>query len=219
MNDRVRATAEDTAYDLSAVKADIARLSQQIADVVSTFGSLAKGQARRGLRQARANVDTLVSEASDRAEAVANAAQGAASSIEDTLSDAISRPAHRFSRIGGGARISDRRHLAAMSPPMLGLGHLWRIESRAAMRRVTLAAACALCGLIALTLLCIAGFVAALDRFGLINACLGMAVVFAAVALLWPPFRQRSQIVDGSDGARRPPPQRRWRRSRIHARF
>ncbi len=89
MNDRIKATAEDTAYDLSAVKVDIARLSQQIADVVSTLGSLAKGQARRGVRQARANVDTLVSEASDRAEAVADAAQGAASSIEDTLSDAI----------------------------------------------------------------------------------------------------------------------------------
>ena len=89
MNDRARATAEEAGYDLSAVKADIARLSQQIADVVNTLGALAKGQARRGLRQARANVDTLASEASDRAEAVADAAQSAATSVEDTLSDAI----------------------------------------------------------------------------------------------------------------------------------
>jgi len=89
MNDRIKATAEDTAYDLEAVKGDIARLSQQIGDVVNTLGSLAKSQARRGLRQARANVDTLASEASDRAEAVADAAQAAANTIEDTLSDAI----------------------------------------------------------------------------------------------------------------------------------
>ena len=86
MNDRAKI---DEAYDMAAVKADISRLSQQVADAVSTIGSLAKGQARRGLRQARANVDGLVSEASDRAGAVADAAQGVAVSIEDTLSDAI----------------------------------------------------------------------------------------------------------------------------------
>lgn len=79
----------DDAYDMEAVKADISRLSQQVAEVVSTLGSLAKSQARRGLRQARANVDGIVSEASDRAGAAAEAAQGAAASIEETLSDAI----------------------------------------------------------------------------------------------------------------------------------
>jgi ElaB/YqjD/DUF883 family membrane-anchored ribosome-binding protein len=86
MNDRAKI---DEAYDMAAVKADISRLSQQVADVVGTMGSLAKGQARRGLRRARADVDGLVSEASDRAGAVADAAQGAVASIEDTLSDAI----------------------------------------------------------------------------------------------------------------------------------
>jgi ElaB/YqjD/DUF883 family membrane-anchored ribosome-binding protein len=86
MNDRAKV---DEAYDLAAVKADITRLSQQVADAVSALGTVAKGQARRGLRQARANVDDLVSEASDRAGAVADAAQSAAASIEDTLSDAI----------------------------------------------------------------------------------------------------------------------------------
>lgn len=88
MNDRAK-SADDEAYDLTAVKRDISRLSQQIADVVATFGTIAKGQAKRGMRQARANVDSIVSEASDRAEAVADAAQGTVASIEDTLADAI----------------------------------------------------------------------------------------------------------------------------------
>jgi len=86
MNDRVKL---DEPYDMAAVKADISRLTQQVTDVMSTLGSLANSQARRGVRQARANVDGLVSEASDRAGAVAEAAKGAAASIEDTLSDVI----------------------------------------------------------------------------------------------------------------------------------
>ena len=86
MNDRA---SVDETYDLAAVKADIGRLSQQLADVVGTLGSLAKGQARRNLKQARANVDSIVSQASDRVTAAADAAQGAAATLEDTLSDAI----------------------------------------------------------------------------------------------------------------------------------
>ena len=71
------------------MKNDIAHLSQQIADAVNALASAAQNQGRRGLRQARANVDEAVSGASDRAGALAGAAQDAASSLSDTLADAI----------------------------------------------------------------------------------------------------------------------------------
>lgn len=67
---------------------------------------------------------------------------------------------------------------------MLGLGNLWRSESRAALRQVALAAACVLCGMIAFAALCFAGFVVAWERFGLVNACLAAALVFFVAALL-----------------------------------
>jgi ElaB/YqjD/DUF883 family membrane-anchored ribosome-binding protein len=75
--------------DLTAVKNDIAHLTQQIADAVNALAAVAQNQGRRGLRQARANVDMAVSGASDRAGAVTAAAQDAASSIANTLTDAI----------------------------------------------------------------------------------------------------------------------------------
>jgi len=86
MNDRATV---DEAYDLAAVKADITRLSQQVGEAVGTLSSIAKGQARRGLKQARADVEALVTQASDGANVAADAAQGAAATLEDTLSDAI----------------------------------------------------------------------------------------------------------------------------------
>ncbi len=86
--------ADDKAYarlekDLTAVKNDIADLSQQLSDAVNALGVVAQSQARRGLRNARSNVESLASDASDRAGAVANAAQDAASSVGDTLADVI----------------------------------------------------------------------------------------------------------------------------------
>ena len=75
--------------DLTAMKNDIARLSQQIADAVNALAAVAQNQGHRGLRQARANVDQAVSSASDRAGAVAGAAQDAASSVGDALAEAI----------------------------------------------------------------------------------------------------------------------------------
>ena len=92
--DPARSAGEDKAYagfekDLTAVKNDIAHLSQQISDAVSTLSAVAQTQTRRGLRRARSNVDSIVSDASGRAGVVANAAQDAASSIGDTLADVI----------------------------------------------------------------------------------------------------------------------------------
>jgi ElaB/YqjD/DUF883 family membrane-anchored ribosome-binding protein len=92
--DAAQSSADDLAHarlekDLTAVKNDIAHLSQQISDAVNALGAVAQGQARRGLRIARAKVDSAMSDVSDRAGVVASAAQGAASSVGDTLADVI----------------------------------------------------------------------------------------------------------------------------------
>jgi ElaB/YqjD/DUF883 family membrane-anchored ribosome-binding protein len=94
VRDAAQATADDKAYarlekDLTAVKNDIARLSQQISEAVNALGAVAQGQARRGLRNARAKVDSVMSDASDGASVVASAAQDAASSVGETLEDVI----------------------------------------------------------------------------------------------------------------------------------
>jgi ElaB/YqjD/DUF883 family membrane-anchored ribosome-binding protein len=75
--------------DLTAVKNDVAHLTQQIVDAVNALAAVAQNQGRRSLRQARANIDQAVSGASDRAGAVTTAAQDAASSVADSLAEAI----------------------------------------------------------------------------------------------------------------------------------
>jgi ElaB/YqjD/DUF883 family membrane-anchored ribosome-binding protein len=75
--------------DISAVKNDIASLSQQVADAVNALAEMAQSQAKQGLKNARANVDAVVTDASGRVGAVAGAAQQAATSIGDTLEEAV----------------------------------------------------------------------------------------------------------------------------------
>jgi ElaB/YqjD/DUF883 family membrane-anchored ribosome-binding protein len=75
--------------DVTAVKNDIASLSQQIAEAVNALADLAQKQAKRGVKNARANVDSVVSDAADRVGVVAGAAQEAATSLGDTLEEAI----------------------------------------------------------------------------------------------------------------------------------
>lgn len=75
--------------DVSAVKDDIAALTGQIADALNTFAGVAKGRAQRGYRQARANVDSAVSDLSERGGTAVDAAQDAANSLEETLEEVI----------------------------------------------------------------------------------------------------------------------------------
>jgi len=75
--------------DMTAMKNAMGSLSQQIADAATDFGAVARTQARRGLRNARANVDSIAADASDRVGAVADAAQSHAASIGDTLQEVI----------------------------------------------------------------------------------------------------------------------------------
>ena len=86
-----KATYERLEKDLSAVKNDIAALADQITDVLNSFAGSAGKQARRGYKQARANVDQAVDDMSERGAAAMGAAQGAAYSIEETLEDAITQ--------------------------------------------------------------------------------------------------------------------------------
>jgi ElaB/YqjD/DUF883 family membrane-anchored ribosome-binding protein len=84
-------TYERLEKDVTAVKSDIAALADQIADAVNTFAGAAKKQARRGYGQARANMDSAIGEVSERGSAVVDAAQDAATSIEETLEDVITK--------------------------------------------------------------------------------------------------------------------------------
>jgi ElaB/YqjD/DUF883 family membrane-anchored ribosome-binding protein len=67
----------------------IGGLSDQISDAASDLGAVAQDQARRGLKHARANMGSMVNDASDRLGVVANRAQSQASSLGDTLEDVV----------------------------------------------------------------------------------------------------------------------------------
>jgi ElaB/YqjD/DUF883 family membrane-anchored ribosome-binding protein len=75
--------------EITSIKTAIGDLSQRITDAVSEFGVVAREQARRVVRNARASVDPAVADAADRVAKVATAAQQQAASIGDTLQDAI----------------------------------------------------------------------------------------------------------------------------------
>jgi ElaB/YqjD/DUF883 family membrane-anchored ribosome-binding protein len=77
------------AKDVTAVKNDIAALTDQITDALNSFAGTASKQARRGYKQARANAEQAVDDMSERGGAMMDAAQDAASSIGETLEDAI----------------------------------------------------------------------------------------------------------------------------------
>jgi ElaB/YqjD/DUF883 family membrane-anchored ribosome-binding protein len=86
-----KATTERLEKDVAAVKDDIAALTDQITDAINTFAGSATKQARRGYKQARANVDSAVDDMSERGGAMMDAAQDAALSIEESLEDAITQ--------------------------------------------------------------------------------------------------------------------------------
>lgn len=85
------ATYQRLEKDVSTVKSDIAALTDQITDALNTFAGQAGKQARKGYKQARANVDSALDDASERGGAMLDAAQEAAVSIEETLEDVITQ--------------------------------------------------------------------------------------------------------------------------------
>jgi ElaB/YqjD/DUF883 family membrane-anchored ribosome-binding protein len=84
-----KATYERLEKDVANVKDDIGVLAEQITDALNTFAGTARKQARRGYKQARANVDSVVDDLSERGGAMMDAAQDAAVSVEETLENAI----------------------------------------------------------------------------------------------------------------------------------
>jgi len=77
--------------DVNAVKNDIAALTDQITDALNAFAGQANKQARRGYRQARANMDATMEDMSERGGAMMDAAHDAASSLEESLEDVITQ--------------------------------------------------------------------------------------------------------------------------------
>ena len=75
--------------DLTAVKNDVAHLSQKISEAVNALGAVAQRQARRGLKNAGQSVVSLVTLAPNRAVTMENAARGSASSVGETLTGVI----------------------------------------------------------------------------------------------------------------------------------
>jgi ElaB/YqjD/DUF883 family membrane-anchored ribosome-binding protein len=86
-----KATYERLEKDVAAVKNDISALTDQITDALNSFAGTASKQARRGYKQARANVDTAVDDMSERGSAMMDAAQDTAMSIEESLEDIITQ--------------------------------------------------------------------------------------------------------------------------------
>ena len=77
-----KATYERLEKDVAAVKDDISALAAQITDVLNSFAGTAKTQARRGYKQARANVDAAVDDVSERGAAALDAAQDTATNVK-----------------------------------------------------------------------------------------------------------------------------------------
>jgi ElaB/YqjD/DUF883 family membrane-anchored ribosome-binding protein len=93
-NDETRGAPNDDAFarlekEMAAMKNAIGGLSDQIADAASDIGAAAQEQAKQGLKQARANMGSIAADASDRLSVVASAAQSQASSLADTLEEAV----------------------------------------------------------------------------------------------------------------------------------
>ena len=86
-----KATYERLEKDVTAVKNDIAALTEQITDALNSFAGTATKQARRGYKQARAGAEQAMDDISERGSAMMDAAQDAASSIEESLEEVITQ--------------------------------------------------------------------------------------------------------------------------------
>ncbi len=86
-----KATYERLQKDVEAVKNDISALADQISDVIEAFKGDARKQAKRTYKQARSNVDSMMSDASKRGGEALDAAQDYASTLEESLEDAITQ--------------------------------------------------------------------------------------------------------------------------------
>lgn len=84
-----KATYERLQKDVTAVKNDIAALTDQITDALNSFAGTATKQARRGYKQVRENAEQTMDDMSERGGAMMDAAHDAASSIGESLEEVI----------------------------------------------------------------------------------------------------------------------------------
>jgi ElaB/YqjD/DUF883 family membrane-anchored ribosome-binding protein len=77
--------------DLAAVRNDVAALTEQITDALNAFTGEAGKQARRRVKQARADAEDMMSDMRERGSAAYDAAHDAAYSLEETLEDSITQ--------------------------------------------------------------------------------------------------------------------------------
>ena len=75
--------------DVDAVKNDISNLAEQITSALNSLAGSAQKQARRGYKQARTSVDGIVSDLSQQGNAALDAAQDAATTVSESLEDAV----------------------------------------------------------------------------------------------------------------------------------
>ena len=78
-----KATYERLEKDVTAVKNDIAALTDQITDALNSFAGTATKQARRGYKQARANAEQAVDDMSERGGAMMDAIGRKPAAIRD----------------------------------------------------------------------------------------------------------------------------------------
>ena len=86
-----KAIRERLQKDLDAVKNDISALTDQISEVLEAFKGDARKHARRAYKQARANVDSVVSDVGKQGGEALDAAQDYAATLEESLEDAIAQ--------------------------------------------------------------------------------------------------------------------------------
>jgi len=86
-----KATYDRLEKDVTAVKNDIAALTEQITEALNSFAGNAGKQARRHYKDARANAESTLDDMSERGSAMMGAAQDAASSFEETLEEVITQ--------------------------------------------------------------------------------------------------------------------------------
>nr|WP_246801344.1 DUF883 family protein [Bradyrhizobium genosp. L] len=82
-----KATYERLEKDVTAVKNDIAALTEQITDALNSFANNAGKQARRHYKEARANAESALDDMSERGSAMMDAA----SSLEESLEEVITQ--------------------------------------------------------------------------------------------------------------------------------
>ena len=86
-----KATYSRLQKDLTAVKNDVAALTEQITDALNAFTGEASTQARRGVKQARASAEDAMADMRERGSVAYDAAHDAAYSLEEMLEDSITQ--------------------------------------------------------------------------------------------------------------------------------